>query len=167
MEGIGVFHHKFTTAHHAKTRTDFIAEFGLNLEEIHRQLLVRAQIAPHQIGNHFLMRRPQAIIALMAILDTQQLRPVILPASRFLPQFCRQYPGHHQFQGTGALHFLTHHLLHLLEHTKPQGRPAINAGSGLPDHTGAQHQLMTNHFGFRRSFLLSGQPKSGETHILP
>ena len=36
MEGIGIFHHEFTCAHHAKTGADFVAEFGLDLIEVYR-----------------------------------------------------------------------------------------------------------------------------------
>ena len=91
MEGVGVFHQEFASAHHAETRADFVAEFALDLEEVDGQLFVRAQVAAHQIGNHFFVRRPQAVVALVAVLDAQQLRPVLLPAPRFLPQFGGQY----------------------------------------------------------------------------
>ena len=40
MERVSIFHQEFARAHDAKTWTHFITEFGLDLEEVQRQLLV-------------------------------------------------------------------------------------------------------------------------------
>ena len=42
MEGIGILHQELARAHDAEARADFIAEFGLDLVEIQRQLFVAA-----------------------------------------------------------------------------------------------------------------------------
>ncbi len=42
MERVSIFHQEFARTHHAKARTHFITEFGLDLEEVQRQPLIRA-----------------------------------------------------------------------------------------------------------------------------
>ena len=57
VKRIGIFHQKLAGAHDSEARTDFVAEFGLNLVIINRQLLVAFDLGPCQIGDDFLMGR--------------------------------------------------------------------------------------------------------------
>ena len=85
VERIGVFHHKFARTHHAETRAHFVAEFGLDMVEIERQLLVGAHFAAHDVGNHFFAGGGKAKITLVAVLQAQQLFAVKFPATGLLP----------------------------------------------------------------------------------
>ena len=85
VEGVGIFHDELTRAHHAKARANLITEFGLNLVEVHRQLLVAGDLFAHQVSDDFFMSGAYAVIALVAIFQTQQFRAVLLPAARLLP----------------------------------------------------------------------------------
>ena len=76
-------------AHHAETRADLVAELGLDLVEVHRQLAVALQLAARDVGDDFLVRRPGDEIALVPVLDAQQLRAVLGPAAGFLPELGR------------------------------------------------------------------------------
>ena len=67
IEGIGILHDEFARPHHAKAWPDFIAELGLNLVEVNWQLLVAAQFAACDVGDDFLMGRPKAVVAFMAV----------------------------------------------------------------------------------------------------
>jgi hypothetical protein len=44
VERIGVLHQEFARAHHAEARADLVAELGLDLVEVDRQLLVAGQL---------------------------------------------------------------------------------------------------------------------------
>ena len=71
VEAVGVFHQKLTPAHHAEAWPDFVAEFGLDLVNVQRQLFVAGEIAPHQVGDDFFVRRPQAVFALVPVKEAQ------------------------------------------------------------------------------------------------
>jgi hypothetical protein len=87
VERIGVLHQELARSHDAETRADFIAELGLNLVEIHRQLFVASEFTPGNVGDHFLVRGPVGEFPVVPILEAQQLRAILVPAGRFLPQF--------------------------------------------------------------------------------
>ena len=42
IEGVGVLHQELAAAHHAETRADLVAELPLDVEQVARQVLVRA-----------------------------------------------------------------------------------------------------------------------------
>ena len=85
VEGIRVLHHEFTRAHHAETGSDFIAELGLNLVEIQRQLAVAFDLTARDVGDDLFVGRAETKIALVSILDFQHLRAEHFPAPGFLP----------------------------------------------------------------------------------
>ena len=60
MEAVGVLHDEFARAHDAEARADLVAELGLDLVEVDRQLAVALQLAARQVGDDFLVRRARA-----------------------------------------------------------------------------------------------------------
>ena len=156
MKAVGILHQEFAPAHHPETRPDFVAELGLNLVEVHRQLAITADIAAHQIGDDFFMRRPEHELALVTILQPQQLGTVLRVAAGFLPQLGRHHHWRQQFQGTGAIHFLAHDRLDLPQHAQPQRQPGVDAGGELADHACTQHQPVADDFGVGGDFLERG-----------
>ena len=52
IKGVGVLHAELTSAHDAKTRAALIAKLGLNLIEVHWQLLITADFIAGQIGHY-------------------------------------------------------------------------------------------------------------------
>ena len=81
VEGVGVLHDEFSTTHETKPGPYFVAEFGLDLEEVDRQLAIRRNGSSHHVGNHFLVCRTEAEISFVAVVHPQQLRPVLEPPS--------------------------------------------------------------------------------------
>src|SRR5215217_2545718 len=69
MEGVGIFHHKFTRPHHTEAGPDLVAKFSLDLIKGDRQLTIALDLAPSNVRNHFLMRWTEAEIALMPIFN--------------------------------------------------------------------------------------------------
>jgi len=58
MERVAVLHQKLAAAHDAETRTDLVAEFGLDLVEMTRQLAIALDLAAHHVGDDFLVVGP-------------------------------------------------------------------------------------------------------------
>ena len=144
MEGVGVLHDELARAHDAKARPHLVAELGLDLVEVHRQLAVALELAPRDVGDHFLVRGPGDEVALVPILEAQQLRPVLAPAARLLPQLRRLHHRHHQLERAGAVHLLADDALDLLQHPQAQRQPAVQPRRQAPDEPGAQHQLVAD-----------------------
>ena len=86
VERIGVLHEEFARAHHAETRPALVAELHLDLVEVRRQLAIALELIASDVGDHFLVRRAQAEIAFVPVLDAQQLGTVLLPPAGFRPQ---------------------------------------------------------------------------------
>ena len=89
VERIRVLHEEFARPHHAEARAALVAEFHLDLVEVRRQLAVTLEIVARDVGDDFLVRRPQAEVALMAILEAQQFGAELAPSAGFHPQLGR------------------------------------------------------------------------------
>ena len=147
MEGVGVLHDEFARAHHAEARPDLVAELGLDLVEIDRQLAVALQLAPREVGDHFLVRRPEAVRPVVAVLHAQQFRPELLPAAGLLPELGRLHGRHQHLERAGAVHFLADDPLDLAQHAQAHRQPGVEAGRQPADQAGAQHQLVADDLG--------------------
>ena len=167
MEGVGVLHDELAATHQTETRTDLVTEFGLDLVHVDRQLLVAVQLVAGQIGDHFFVGRADAEFAIMTILDAQQLRAVLHPATGFLPQLGRLNSWHQYFQCAGCVHFLAHHGLDLAQHAQAHRQPGVQAGGQLADHAGTQHQLVADHHGVGRGFFQGREQELTGTHVWP
>ena len=164
MEGIGILHQELARPHDAEARPDLVAELGLDLVEIDRQLLVAAQLVAGEVGNDFLVGRSVTVFRVLAVAKLQQLVAEFFPTSALIPKFTRLHRWHQQLDGTGAIHFLADDLLHFAQHAQPQRRPRVKPGTNLAQHAGAQHQPMTGQLGICGDFLDGGKMKTGETH---
>jgi len=152
-EGVGVFHDELAPAHDAEARADFVAELGLDLVEIGRQLTVTAQFVFQQRGDDFLVRRPDAKRALVAVGEAQQLRPVFLPPPRLAPQLGRLHRRHQHLLRAGTVHLFANDALHLAQYIDTGGQPVVDSRGHLADEAGAQHQLVADDFGVGGDFL--------------
>ncbi len=144
VEGVGVLHQELAAAHEAEARTDFVAEFGLDLIEVDRQLLVAVKLVACQVGDDLFVGRADTEFAIVAVLQTQQLRAVLLPAAGLLPELGWLNGRHQYFQGACLVHFLANDGLGLSQRTQPHRHPGVEAGRQLANHPGTQHQLVTD-----------------------
>jgi len=85
VEGISVLHGEFASAHQAEARAALVAELGLDVIEIARQLAPAVDFVAHDVGNDFFGRGLQHEVAAVPVLDAQQLGAVLLPAARLHP----------------------------------------------------------------------------------
>ena len=165
VKTVGIFHQEFASAHHPETRTDFIAEFGLDLVQVYRQLAITVDVATDQIGDHFFMRRAEHEVALMAILQAQQLRAVFVVASGFLPKLGRHDHRSQHFLRAGAIHFLAYDGFNFAQDAQTQWQPCVDSCRKLADHACTQHQPVTGDFGVCRNFFERDEVKIGQTHV--
>mmetsp|Transcript_23351 Transcript_23351/g.40713 ORF Transcript_23351/g.40713 Transcript_23351/m.40713 type:complete len:279 (-) Transcript_23351:229-1065(-) len=86
---IPVLHQEFATAHHTKTRADFVAEFPLDLVHGQGQVLVAAHMRAKDIGDQLFGRGREQHIAVMAVFDPQHFGTISVIAATFTPQVCR------------------------------------------------------------------------------
>ena len=122
---------------------------------------------PHQIGDHLLMGRSEAVLPVVAVTKTEQLLAVVLPTARLLPEFRRQ---HHRADTPPA---------HRPGSSPPgrsvppcgspvaEGQIGIDSPSQLPDHSGPEHQLMAYHFRIGRDLSSGRQEHLRITHEPP
>ena len=159
IEGVRVLHDEFAPAHHAKTRTNFVAEFGLNLIPVDRHLFVRLDFTSRHVGDDLFVRWADHEIALVAVFETQQFGAVLLPATGFLPQLGRLHRRHEQFNRARAIHFLAYDLLDFAHAAQPHRHQGVNAATDTFDHAGTDHELMADDFRFGGRFFERGDEK--------
>src|SRR5690606_3314134 len=99
VEGIGILHGELAPAHQAETWAAFVAEFRLNVIEIHRQLAPAVDFVTRDVRDDFFRSGLEYEIAWVTILDAQPFRAIFLSAARFLPELGRLTDRHEQFDG--------------------------------------------------------------------
>ena len=164
VERVGIFHDEFTGAHDAEAGPNFVPELGLNLVEVEGQLLVALYLPAPQRRDDFFVGWSEAEITVVTILKSCQLRPVLLPATRFLPQLGGLDHRHGNLQGAGPIHFFPDHLFHFPEHAQAQWHPVINPRGDPANQSRAQHELVTDDLGVRGCFFQGGQQKLTGAH---
>src|SRR6185369_9270834 len=153
VEGVGILHDELAAAHHAETGPDFVAELGLDLVEIERHLPVAAHFPADDVRHDLFVRRSEAELVVLAVLDAEQLFAVLPPATRFLPEFGRGHHRHKDLDRSGPVHLFADDSFDLANRFQPERQVIVDSGSDLPDHSGTEHQLVRNDFGISRSFL--------------
>ena len=138
VERVGVLHDELPPAHEAEARPDLVPELGLNLVQVERQVAVGTHLAADNIGDHFFVRRPEAEVAVVAVLDAQQLLAVRIPAPALPPQFRGTHRGHQDFLRSGAVHLLAHDGFDLAHHAQPERQEVVHPACDLPHHAGTQ-----------------------------
>ncbi len=164
VERVAVLHHELAPAHDAEARAALVAELGLDLVEVHRQAPVALQFRARELGDGFLRGGLEHEIALVAILEAQQLRPVRLPAARLLPQLGGLHHRHAELERAGAVHLLAHDRRHLVQHAHAERQPGVDARGDAPDDAGAQHQAVADDLRFGRAFLLRREKELRSFH---
>ena len=81
MERVAVLHQELAAAHDAEARADLVAELGLDLVKMERQLAIALDVAAYDVGDDFFVGRANHEFALVAILEAQQFRSVLVPSA--------------------------------------------------------------------------------------
>ena len=91
-------------AHQTEAGPNLVPELGLDLVEVDRELAIARDLAAHDVGDHLLVRRTETELALVAVLDPQQLLAVALPSPRLLPELGRLHRRHRELDRAGGVH---------------------------------------------------------------
>ena len=166
VKRVSVLHGELARAHHAEPGTHLVTEFRLNLVEVTGQLPVTVYFPAKDIGNYFLVRRPETEIAFMPVLDAQQFRAHLFPAFGFLPQLGGLHDWHRYFLSATRVQFFPCDRLDFANNTQPQRQPGIEPGGDRAHQAGAQHQPVARNFSLSRVFLERGYEQPTLPHGL-
>ena len=144
VEAIGIFHDELAASHQAEAGSDFIPKLGLNLVAIQRELTIRTHLATDQLGDDLFMGRPEAEVAFVPVLESEQLLAVVVPAPGFAPELGRGGDRHQDLLGSGAVHLLTDDALDLSNDPQAQREIRVDACRDFADHSGSQHQAVAD-----------------------
>ena len=164
IERVGVLHRELAAAHQAESRPPLIAELGLDVIEVSRQLAIAAQLLTRDVGDDLFAGGLDHEVAFVAILDPQQFGTVGLEAPRLLPQLGGLHHRHQQFDRAGGVHLFADDRLDLADHAQAHRHVAVDAGTQALDEPGAQHQPMAHDLGVGRSFFQRGDEEAGGFH---
>jgi hypothetical protein len=164
VEGVGVLHRELAAAHQAEAGPALVAELGLDVIEIFRQLAVAAQLLAGDVRDDLLACGLHDEVAAMAVLHAQELGPHLVEAAGLLPQLGGLDDGHQALDGAGGVHLLADDLLDLADDAKPHRHVVVYAGAQALDQAGAHHQFVADDLGIGGRFLEGGDEELGGFH---
>ena len=159
VKAVGVFHDEFAPTHQTKTRTALIAEFGLNLVKVFRQLLIAFEFLAGDVGYHFFAGGLYDKVTAVAVFNAQQLRAHGVKTTRFVPELSRLHHRHSQLNRARAVHLFTNDGFNFADHAQAQRHVVVDASAQALDHPGAHHQLLADDICVGWGFFQSGDQK--------
>src|SRR5437773_2121835 len=166
MERVRVLHDELAPAHEAEARPDLVPELHLDLVEVLRQIAVGADLSPDEIGHHLLVGWAEAEVAVVAVLEPQELAPVLLPAPALPPELGRDHRRHQDLLRAGAVHFISHDIFETAHGAEPERQEVVDAARHLPHHARAHQQLVAHHLGVGRILPQRRDEEAGEARHL-
>src|SRR4029077_18283645 len=151
VERVAVLHDELAATHETEARAYLVSELHLDLVEVERHITVGTHVAAHQIRHHLLVRRPKAEVAVVAILEPQQLLAVAVPAAALLPELGGTDGGQQDLLRAGARHLFADDALDLAQHADTEREEVVDPARYLPDHARAQQQLVAHDLGLGRN----------------
>src|SRR6185436_15245385 len=97
---------------------------------------IGADLTPHEIGDDLLVRRPEAEVAVVAVLQAQELAPVLVPATALLPELCGDDRRHEDLLRPRSIHLLAHDLFDPSHGTHAERQQIVDAARHLANHAG-------------------------------
>jgi hypothetical protein len=110
------------------------------------------------------VRGTEQEVALVAILDLEELGAELFPAAGLLPELGGDDVRQVALERAGAVHLLAHDLLGLAQRDEAERQPAVDAGAQLLDHPGAEHQLLADDIRLGGGFLLRDEVELRGAH---
>ena len=139
VERVGVLHHELTATKDAGAWPRLIAVLGLDLVDRQRQVLVRRVQVLHEEGEHLLVRRPQEVVGLFAVLEPEDVVAVLGPTAGRLVGLAGQQRREVDLLRTHRVHLLAHDALDVAQHPVAERKPGVDAGS-RPTYVPGPHQ---------------------------
>lgn len=166
-EAVGVLHEEFAGPEDSESGPFFVAEFGLDLVEGDGHLAVAADVPRHEVGDDFFVSRAEGEVEFSvtaACFEVEQDVSEGFAASCAFEDFDGLECGHEQFDGSGAIHFLSDDFGDFTDGSIAEWQPGIGAGHQLANHAGSEHQLVAGYFSFSRDFLHGRDECLGPAH---
>ena len=143
-------------------RTRLVAVLGLDLEQRQRQVLVRRVQVLDQQREHLLVRRREQVVTALAVLEPEDVRPVLGPAARRLVRLLGQQRREVHLLGAGGGHLLADDRLHLGQHAQAERQPGVDAGRGAADVPGAHEETVAGDLGVDRVLAQRAEEELGQ-----
>ena len=150
VERVGVLHEELAPAQDARPRPRLVAVLRLDLVEDHRVVPVGAVLPLDELGEQLLVGGTEQVVAALAVLEPEDVGPVLGPAAGGLVGLARQQRGQVDLLGADGVHLLAHDLLDAPQHLQPQRQPRVDARGDAADVAGADEQLVARHLGVGR-----------------
>ena len=166
VEGVVVLHQELAPAHDAEARPHLVAELPLDVIEVLRQVAVALHAVAEEHGDHLLVGRPEQHLAIVAVLEAQHLGAVGVVAAALAPQIGRLDGRHQHFLRARGVLLLAHDALDVAQHAQAERQPGIDAGAGLADQAGAQHQAVRHDLRLGRILLQGRQEILAHAHAI-
>ena len=161
IEGVGVLHQEFATAHDAEAGTHLVAELPLDVIEVQRQVAIRPDVGAKDVGDHLLVGRAVEHVALVPVDDPKHLLAVVVIAAALAPEVGRLDGRHQHLQRARPVLFLAHDRFDPLQDADAERQPGIDAGCLLPEHSRPQHQPVRDDLRLLRCLLQDRAGSSG------
>jgi hypothetical protein len=154
VERVRVLHDELARPQDRRAGPRLVALLRLEVVEDLRQVAIGAHDARHVERHVLLVRHREDEVGALAVLQLQQLRDRV--AARALPQLRGVQHGHQHLEPADRVHLLADDLHDVLVHAPARRHPRPEARSELPDHAGADEQLVRQRLRVCGRLLLSG-----------
>ena len=165
-EAVAVLHDELAAAHEAVAGAELVAELVLDVVEVHGELLVAAKLVAHERRDGLLVRGAQDKLALVAVVEADELLAVGVDAAALAPEVGVDHDGHHELLGARVVHLVSNDVLDLHNGAPGQRQVGVEAGRLLANHAGAKQQAVARELGLGRVLLERGRVQAAHLHRL-
>ena len=145
VERVRVLHEELAAAQDARPRPRLVPVLRLDLVEDHRVVLVGGVLALDELGEQLLVRGAEQVVAALAVLEPEDVGPVLGPAAGGLVGLAGQQRGQVDLLGADGVHLRAHDVLDAAQHLQAQRQPRVDPRGDAADVTGADEQLVARY----------------------
>ena len=160
VERVRVLHHELAPAQQPGAGPRLVAELGLDLVDVQRQVAVRRVEILHEEREQLLVRRGEEEVVAAAVLEPEQVVAVLGPAVRDLVRLPRQERREVHLLEPGGVHLLADDVLDVAVDDPPERQPREPARCRTADVAGPHEQPVRGHLGVGR-ILAKGPQEQG------
>ena len=153
MEGIRIFHRKFTDTDHSGTRTRLITKFCLHLIDHKWVFGITVRILAHQMYSRLFMCHSQNHLGIVTVFKTKKFTSHAFKTTGLFPQTSRKCYRKQYFLSIQSIHFFTNDLFNLCRNSFQWRKLGINTICHALHISSAHHQRMALNRTIRWSFF--------------
>ncbi len=164
VEAVAVLHDELSSAEEACAGADFVAELGLDLEEVEGELAVAFDVVADERGHDLFVGGPDAEVAAFAVLYAEEFGAVVAPALGLFPEFSGLDGGEEDLLCAGAGHLFADDGLDALDDSDAEGHVTVDAGSDFAHVAGAEEELVADDLSLLGHLFEGGREQCGVAH---